>query len=338
MKRHGSELVKIYLPVAASLLCLFSLAISAQSVADSHIADPGQSMAEFCKSLPRPEYKGLNRIKYDSEWFELYQVAPGVIAIYEPHQWQEVISYLIEGEDSALLFDTGNGIGDLAAVIDDLTDKPVAVLNSHSHYDHVGGNYAFDKIYGMDTPFTHTREKGIANKDIAIEVSNQALCRPVPLGVSEKTHIGRSYQVTNIIQHGSVIDLGNPQLEVIHVPGHTPDAIALIDREAGLLWTGDTFYAGPIWLYAPETDLPAYAQSLQYLLDQVPHLKALLPAHNTPWVAPQVLLRVQAGFAAMLAGKAQKVEQGDGMVEYHIPGEKDFSFLMRDEKLPYSRQ
>jgi glyoxylase-like metal-dependent hydrolase (beta-lactamase superfamily II) len=324
--------------VATSLLCLFSLPISAQSAVESGIPDPSQSMVNFCKSYPRAEYKDLNRIKYNSEWFELYQVAPGVTAIYEPHQWQEVISYLIEGENNALLFDTGNGIGDLASVVDHLTDKPVSVLNSHSHYDHVGSNYAFDKIYGMDTPFTHTREKGIANKDIAIEVSAQALCRPLPLGVSEKSHKGRPYQVTDFVHHGSVIDLGKRQLEIIHVPGHTPDAIVLFDREAGLMWTGDTFYAGPIWLYAPETDLAAYAQSLHYLVGQVPNLKALLPAHNTPWVAAQILLRVQAGFAAMLAGKAQKEALGDGMVKYHLPGEKDFSFLMRDEKLPYQQK
>ncbi|MFT5676029.1 MAG: glyoxylase-like metal-dependent hydrolase (beta-lactamase superfamily II) [Paraglaciecola sp.] len=327
--------------VAAALSCLFSLAACADSTTDrtieSQISDPAQSMADFCKSLPRAEYKTLERIKHNSEWFEVYQVAPGVTAIYEPHQWQEVISYLIEGENAALVFDTGNGIADLAAVINKLTDKPVSVLNSHSHYDHVGGNYAFGKIYGMDTPFSHKRQKGIANKDIAIEVSADALCRPLPSGVSEKSHLGRPYKVTDLIQHGSVIDLGKRQLEVIHVPGHTPDAIALIDREAGLMWTGDSFYAGTIWLYAPETDLAAYAQSLQKMVAEVPNLKALLPAHNTPWVAPQTLLRAQAGFTAMLAGKAQRVEQGDGMVEYHIPGDKDFSFLMRDEKLPYSQ-
>jgi glyoxylase-like metal-dependent hydrolase (beta-lactamase superfamily II) len=321
-------------------VCLIwlSLTTSTEDIStenDTQALSPAESMSEFCNSLPRPEYESLPRIKYASEWFEIYQVSPGVKAIHEPHQWQEVISYLIEGEDSALVFDTGNGIGDIAAVIKNLTDKPVSVLNSHSHYDHVGGNYAFEKIYGMDTPFSHKRQKGIENKDIAMEVSNEALCRPLPLGVSEKSHIGRPYKVTNLIRHGSVIDLGERQLEVIHLPGHTPDAIALIDREAGLMWTGDSFYAGTIWLYSPETDLAAYAESLQKMVEQVPHLKALLPAHNTPWVAPQILLKVQAAYAAMLAGKAQKVDQGDGMVEYHIPGEKDFSFLMRDEELPY---
>jgi glyoxylase-like metal-dependent hydrolase (beta-lactamase superfamily II) len=35
---------------------------------------------------------------------------------------------------------------------------------------------------------------------------------------------------------------------VLGLPGHSPDSIALVDRAAGLLWSGDTFYEGQIWL------------------------------------------------------------------------------------------
>ena len=208
---------------------------------------PANSMAEFCEKYPRAEYASLKRLDSTDEWFELYEVAPGVTAIVEPHQWQEVISYLIEGEDSALLFDSGNGIADIAQIVKTLTDKPIAVLNSHTHYDHVGGNYSFEKIYAMDTQFTRNRQKGIDNKDIAIEVSPQALCRELPQGVNETNHIGQPFKVTTFIQDGYTINLGERELEVIHVPGHTPDAIVLIDRAAGLMWTGDTYYSGPIW-------------------------------------------------------------------------------------------
>ena len=62
---------------------------------------------EWCRPLPRPEYKGIERVKISDPWFEVYKPAPGVFAIYEPHQAEEVISYLIVGEKRALLFDTG---------------------------------------------------------------------------------------------------------------------------------------------------------------------------------------------------------------------------------------
>lgn len=311
--------------------------ISGQSVSPEEVS-PAKSLAEFCSKLPRKEYAKLERVQYPDDWFELYAVAPGVTAIYEPHQWQEVISYLIEGETDALLFDTGNGLGDVAAVVRALTTKPFAVLNSHGHYDHVGGNYAFEKIYGMDTAFTRKCQRGHANKDIAIEASAQALCRPLPKGVTQQNHVGRPYKVTEFIGDGFRIDLGGRELEIIHVAGHTPDAIALIDREAGLMWTGDSYYSGPIWLWAPETDLKAYARSLQRLSKEVPNLKALLPAHNTPWVAPEVLRRVDKGFRAMLNGKSVPVPQGDGTVAHRVKGETEFSFLMRDEPLPYGEK
>ena len=296
---------------------------------------PATSMAEFCKKLPRSAYADLQRVALSGDWFEAYRVADGVIAIYEPHQWQEVISYLIVGKKNALLFDTGNGIADIATVVQELTDKPVSVLNSHGHYDHVGGNYAFDKIYGMDSDFTRERQQGRTNEEISVEVSQEALCRALPEGVTPANHSGRPYKVSDFIEDGAVIDLGDRQLEVIHVPGHTPDAIALIDRHAGLMWTGDSYYSGPIWLYAPETDLAAYEQSLDRLIAEVPNLKALLPAHNIARVSPEVLLRVKSGFKAMLAGQARRVESWQGTVVYEFDGEAEFSFLMRDEPLPY---
>lgn len=298
---------------------------------------PNHSMGEFCKRLPRAEYANLERVDDSAPWFQVYQVAPGVKAIYEPHQWQETISYLIEGDSKALLFDTGNGIGDIHALVNRLTNKPITVLNSHSHFDHVGGNFAFKRVYAMNTQFTNKRKKGISNKDIAEEVSPEALCRPLPKGVSEKNHTGKPYKISKYIDDGYVFDLGERNIEVIHIPGHTPDAIAVIDREQGLLWTGDTFYAGPIWLYAPETDLSAYSRSLDRLLLELPNITALLPAHNTPWVSAQLLPRVRRAFSKVLSGSAKRQESFQGTVIYSIEGESKFSFLMRDNPFTYQQ-
>ena len=102
---------------------------------------------EWCRPLPRPEYKSLQRILPDDPWFEVYKVVPGVFAIYEPHQAEEVISYLIVGNKQALLFDTGMGIGDIRRVTSKLTSRPVVVLNSHTHNDHVGGNWEIGRAH-----------------------------------------------------------------------------------------------------------------------------------------------------------------------------------------------
>ena len=72
----------------------------------------GQAISEkppWCQKLPRPEYSKLHRIPVADTWFEVYKVAPDVFAIYEPHQFEETISYLILGRERAVLFDTGMG-------------------------------------------------------------------------------------------------------------------------------------------------------------------------------------------------------------------------------------
>src|SRR5258708_5094207 len=109
---------------------------------------------EWCKSLPRPAYSKLQRVPTSDAWFEVYNIRPGVFAIYEPHQLEEVISYLIVGSDRALLFDTGMGISNIQAVVAGLTKLPLTVLNSHTHNDHVGDNWRFTDVYGMGTDFT----------------------------------------------------------------------------------------------------------------------------------------------------------------------------------------
>ena len=60
---------------------------------------------DWCRELPRGRYKKLERVASADPWFEVYRAAPGVFAIYEPHQFEEAISFLILGEKRAALFE-----------------------------------------------------------------------------------------------------------------------------------------------------------------------------------------------------------------------------------------
>lgn len=55
--------------------------------------------------------------------------------------------YLVVGEEKAALIDTGMGFPGLRQLVERLTDKPVIVLNTHGHLDHIGGNDEFGCIY-----------------------------------------------------------------------------------------------------------------------------------------------------------------------------------------------
>ena len=153
------------------------------------------SIPDWCRPLPRPEYKTLERIPVTDSWFEVYKPAPGVFAIYEPHQAEEVISYLIVGEKRALLFDTGMGISDIKKVTAELTKLPIIVLNSHTHDDHVGGNWEFATIYGMDTDFTRKNAQG-SRDDAQAEITPDQICGTLPKGFDAKAYATRPWKIT----------------------------------------------------------------------------------------------------------------------------------------------
>jgi glyoxylase-like metal-dependent hydrolase (beta-lactamase superfamily II) len=280
---------------------------------------------DWCRALPRSEYKALERVSISDPWYEVYKPAPGVFAIYEPHQSEETISYLILGDKRAMLFDTGMGISDLKKTTAELTKLPIVVLNSHTHDDHVGDNWEFNTIYGMDTEFTLQNARG-SREDAQAEVAPDQICGALPKGFDVKDYVTRPWKITSYIHDGDKIDLGGRSLEVIATPGHTPDAISLIDRGNGLLFTGDTYYPAPIWLYRPETDLDAYAASIRRLAALAPEVKLVLGAHNIPVARPSVLPRLVTAFDAVRAGKVKPVPDSPGKVLYHVGG---FSFLMR---------
>jgi glyoxylase-like metal-dependent hydrolase (beta-lactamase superfamily II) len=278
----------------------------------------------WCKTLPRAEYKNLRRVPVRDAWFEVYSVAPGVFAIYEPHQSEETIGYLITGAKKALLFDTGMGISDIKKVATELTKLPISVLNSHTHGDHVGGNWQFETIYGMDLDFTQTNARGSREKAQG-EVAPGEICGDLPKGFDRASYVTRPWKINEYVHDGTHIDLGGRVLEVIATPGHTPDAVCLFDREHGLLFTGDTYYAGRIWLFAPETDLLAYRASIRRLAALEPRVRMVLGAHNLPVAPPSILLRLVSAFEAVRAGKISAIAVSSGKVEYKAG---DITFLM----------
>lgn len=285
------------------------------------------TVPEWCRELPRPEYKSLERVPVSDPWFEVYKPAPGVFAIYEPHQWEETIGYLIVGNRRAIEFDTGMGIGDIKKVIEELTQLPVTVLNSHTHGDHVGGNWEFDDVEGMDTEYTRTHAKG--SNGVQAEIAPGKICGALPAGFDARTYATRPWKIAAFIHDGSRFDLGGRTIEVLATPGHTPDSISLMDRKNGLLFTGDTFYPGTIYLFGPGTDLDAYAASVHRLAALAPQLKLVMGAHNAPVTSPEVLPKLAAAFDQVRAGKGTVSEEGSGPGVVKADG---FAFLMSTPK------
>ena len=283
----------------------------------------GADTAQWWDALPRPEWAAFERVLKDDPWFEIYRIYPDVYAIYEPGQFEEVISFLIVGQDQSLLFDTGLGVATLRPVIEALTDRDVLVVNSHSHFDHIGGNYEFDRIAGVDDPYAKARQNGASNADIGDYLTGDWVWKPLPEGVDPKTFKINPFTVDETIADGDIIDLGGVTLEVVATPGHSPDSICLFDKDGRRLFMGDTFYLAPLYAHIEGGDFAAYKNSVDRLAALQPQLDALITAHNVPIAESYYLNRLKDAFDAIETGQADYVKT-DGAYEY---GFENFSII-----------
>jgi glyoxylase-like metal-dependent hydrolase (beta-lactamase superfamily II) len=256
-----------------------------------------------CDSVPRPENAKLTLSAAADDWYQVYESADGVYSIVEAFQIQETISHLIVGDERALLFDTGIGLLPLKPVIERITDLPVTVLNSHTHYDHVGGNWEFSSILAIDSDYTRANMAGLDDDKIGGDFVPEAFCKGVPDGVDISSFYTKPWKASRYVEDGEIIDLGGRQLEVLHVPGHTPDAVALLDAENRLLFTGDSWYDASLWLFARETNLDDYEASISRLVELEENADFILGAHNEA--------RLDAGKLMILQGALLKLRSGD---------------------------
>lgn len=218
-------------------------------------------------------------------------IAPGVYAISQGH----VRMFLIEGRDKALLLDTGNPGGELALYVSRLTDKPLTVVLTHAHGDHVGGVEKF--------PFAYLHPA-----DFAL-LSPQTIGKYIPLTTDQG------------------FDLGDRFLEVIEIPGHTPGSIALLDKKNKQLFPGDTVQTGPIFMFMPHCSFQSFVESIERLEARQGEFQDIMPCHNQIPVGIDILPLLKEGAQLMLAGQldGKKIEPSPGRVMW-IYRHKEISF------------
>jgi glyoxylase-like metal-dependent hydrolase (beta-lactamase superfamily II) len=294
---------------------------------NEQVQNRGAGKDNWWDSLPRPEWSAYEKIEQDQDWFEVYAIDDGIYAIYEPGQFEEVISFLITGTDRALLFDTGLGIGDMRRVVSQLTDLDVIVLNSHTHYDHIGGNHQFDVIYGTDLDYTRKRSQGSPPAAVAAFVQDGWIWKDLPPGFSKEDYQSRAFNVSRIVREGDRIDVGGRVLEILFTPGHAPDSICLIDRENRLLFTGDSFYLAPLYTHIEGSSFSDYVKTAERLADLADSIDAAVTSHNVPVVDAGYMTALGQAFADIQSGAATDVTLSDGLREYHFDG---FSVIVRD--------
>ncbi len=297
----------------------------------------------FQEKYPRPYYEKYEEVSVNCRngWFRVYRLPGNVFAIVEPLHCQEVNSYLIVGDDRALLWDTGEGFFDIKEIAGQLYPGEILAGNSHSHFDHIGCNHLFDKVFAYDDPQSfYTAQKGAPHELFADQLRPEMFIGGFPEGLASGTFFVPPYRIRPV-KEGDQIDLGGRLLEVIHTPGHSPDSMMLLDQKHGILFTGDTFYEAALYAHfdCPEfgrSDLKDYLGSMEKIHSRICDIKALYCSHNDLIVGPEKISEAVEAYRHILDGKAgagmnvdlqhQYLEDGTAIVEYPFAG---FSIVCR---------
>lgn len=159
---------------------------------------------------------------------------------------------LIVGHDRALLLDTGLGNFDMMSIVRRITDKPVMLVLSHAHSDHMGGLGQFQKIYihPADLPavkafdadrLIHEDDHTPAQKEFVAQAVAAFMARPENIFDIPSTIIEDRFPERQLIplQPNQIIDLGGRQVQILEERGHTAGEIAVLDFQSRILFAGD---------------------------------------------------------------------------------------------------
>lgn len=166
----------------------------------------------------------------------------------------------------AMVIDPG---GQAQRILEILEEKKLTlkmVLNTHGHFDHVGGNAQLVEATGADL-LIHEADLPILQG--ASEHAAYFGCQPIK----------PSPEPTRFLRDGELIELGECRFQVIHVPGHSPGGICLLGE--GRLFSGDSLFAGSIG----RTDLPsgdqgALMKALRERILPLPDELLVCPGHG----------------------------------------------------------
>jgi len=165
----------------------------------------------------------------------------------------------------AIIIDPGDQGQKISAVLEKHKLNPAMVINTHGHYDHIGCNDKFGvKVYvhAQDLPMLSD-----ANKNLSAAFSSAYKVKSEIITLEDK----------------QIIKCDCLELEVIHLPGHTPGGIGLLMKQpqTDIIFTGDTlFYQG-----VGRTDLAGGSQlqldkSIRERLFVLPGQTKVYPGHG----------------------------------------------------------
>ena len=244
------------------------------------------------------------------DWFTIDQVEESTYIISEYRHWEETHCYLLIGNDRALMIDTGLGISNIYEQVRKLTNKPVAAVATHIHWDHIGGHKYFPEFYA------HEAELDWLNGKFPLPL------QAVKNMVADRCELPEDFCINGyaifqgkpgrLLDDGDTIDLGGRTIQVLHTPGHSPGHFCFWEDEKGYLYSGDLVYEGTLFANYPSTDPQSYMTSLEKIA--VLPIKQLFPGHHSLNISPELVVKMRDAFRRL--NEDDKLCHGSGTHNY----------------------
>ena len=204
------------------------------------------------------------------DWFSKSIVDEKTSMLTEPfvHEYVRANIWHLRGRDVDLLVDTGMGICPLAPEIETLRGKPLLVVATHIHLDHVGSLHEFPLRAGPSHSAAtfETMDEAVTYAYMFHNLDGAVSKLPAPGWKAADYRISPA-PLTRTLDEGDIVDLGDRQFRVLHLPGHSPDSIALFDEADGLFFAGDAIYDYMLIDDLPDSSRSDYRRTMQRLLD-----------------------------------------------------------------------
>lgn len=169
-----------------------------------------------------------------------------------------VCCYLVIGSDRACLLDTGCGYGNIKKYVQTLTDKPIFVILTHGHYDHMGGASLFDEVYmNLDDLEVFKKHTDPSWRNY-VSIQNDIVGK-----IPNEEHIPYANPLLiKGLKDGDCFNLGGEIVKMISVKGHTPGMMCpLLMKERTIIF-GDACGVGVLLFDEYSSVVSEYKQSL----------------------------------------------------------------------------
>lgn len=235
---------------------------------------------------------------------DYYTICNITDSIFQINMHNHVFSYLLIGNQKALLIDTGWGTVDIKSIAESLTSLPLIVVNTHGHLDHIYGNYLFDEIYIKEEDahligYDYTKEK----REYVMSRFGQP---ELPKGMTLEDW--KNAKPSKILSLNSLkyFDLGDRIVDIIDIAGHTIGSVGFIDRKEKILFTGDSVKDDLITLhFNMSTNLQTYLNSINNLIDIKDRFVKMYSSHTLNSLDPEFLFEIKNAVSQIIKGEIE---------------------------------